>query len=107
MQQKINHWAQQASGGAPDGKVYHMRLDGTLTDGGFVELQVEGNVNVAPNGWMGIYAQYTYESLKGDLTGVSVSGQPSNTESNYVPTPYNYYTLKNIWLVGLNFNVIF
>ena len=53
---------------------YYMQLDGTLTNGGFLEFQVEGNINVTPRAWMGIYSQYTYEGLKGELTGTSENG---------------------------------
>ena len=52
----------------------YMQLDGNLTQGGFIELQVDGNINVTPNGLMGVYAQYSYEQLKGELTGTSKDG---------------------------------
>ncbi|MGC8660024.1 MAG: hypothetical protein ACP5U1_13220 [Desulfomonilaceae bacterium] len=80
-----------------------MQLDGNLSEGGFLELQAEGNVNISPVTWAGLYVQYTYESLRGQLTGVS----PVATGTSYVPTPYNYYTLRNIWILGLNCNVHF
>ncbi|MHB8204197.1 MAG: hypothetical protein ACYDHG_10925 [Desulfomonilaceae bacterium] len=86
---------------------YYMQVDGTLTNGGFLEFQVEGNINVTPSAWMGIYSQYTYEGLKGELTGVSASGTNGVPDPNYVPTPYNFYTLKNIWIIGLNCNFVF
>jgi hypothetical protein len=82
---------------------YYMQLDGTLTNGGFLEFQVEGNINVTPSAWMGIYSQYTYESLRGKLTGTSVNGNGNE----YVTAPYNFYTLKNIWIIGLNCNFVF
>ncbi|MGO8822308.1 MAG: hypothetical protein ACLQO6_13945 [Desulfomonilaceae bacterium] len=82
---------------------YYMQLDGTLTNGGFLEFQVEGNINVTPRAWMGIYSQYTYEGLKGELTGTSQNGD----NSGLVPSSYNFYTLKNIWIIGLNCNFVF
>ncbi|MGO8878689.1 MAG: hypothetical protein ACLQMS_04155, partial [Desulfomonilaceae bacterium] len=48
---------------------YYMQLNGNLTNGGFLEFQVEGNIHVTPSAWMGLYTQYTYEQLKGELTG--------------------------------------
>ncbi len=92
---------------------YYMQLNGTLTNGGFLEFQVEGNIHVTPNAWMGIYSQYTYEQLKGELTGTSVNGNGNNYYENtthavnYVTAPYNFYTLKNIWIIGLNCNFVF
>ena len=83
---------------------YYMQLDGNLTTGGFLEFQVEGNINVTPCAWMGIYSQYTYESLSGNLTGISADG---NGNATYVPTSYRFYTDKNTWLVGLNSNFQF
>lgn len=81
-----------------------MQLDGNMTQGGFLEFQIEGNINVTQNALAGVYAQYTYESLKGGLTGISVDGfgNPS-----YIPTTYDFYTLRNTWIIGLNCNVPF
>ena len=83
---------------------YYMQLDGKMTNGGFIEFQVEGDIPVAPNTWLGLYTQYTYESLKGKLTGVSVDG---NGAATYVPTPYDFYTLRSVWTIGLNCNILF
>lgn len=96
MTKKITHTARDQG--------YYMQLDGNMTNGGFIEFQVEGNIPVTRNTWLGIYTQLTYEGLKGELTGVSVDG---NGASTYVPTPYNFYTLKGIWTIGLNCNVLF
>ena len=82
-----------------------MQLDGNLTQGGFIELQMDGNINVTPNGLMGVYAQYSYEQLKGELTGTSVDGDGSIV--TYVTTSYNFYTLKSIWTLGLSGSILF
>ena len=81
-----------------------MQLDGNMTQGGFLEFQVEGNRNVAPNAWLGVYTQYTYEQLKGGLTGKSVDGFGN---ANYAGISYDFYTLRSIWILGLNCNISF
>lgn len=96
MSQKISHSAR-------DGE-YIMQLDGNITQGGFLEFQAEGNVKITPAAWAGLYTQYTFESLRGVLTGVSANGFGSG---NTDPTPYNFYTLRNTWVLGLNCNVPF
>ena len=65
----------------------YRQLEGSLTQGGFIELQVDGNINVTPNGLMGVYAQYSYEQLRGELTGTSRDGRNNTT---YLTTSYNY-----------------
>jgi len=82
---------------------YYMQLDGNLTQGGFIELQVDGNINVTPNGLMGVYAQYSYEQLRGELTGTSRDGR----NNGYFTTSYNFYTLKSIWTLGLSGSILF
>jgi hypothetical protein len=96
MTKKISHTARNQG--------YYMQLDGNMTQGGFLEFQVEGNRNVAPNAWMGVYTQYTYEQLKGGLTGKSVDGFGN---ANYAPISYDFYTLRSIWILGLNCNISF
>jgi hypothetical protein len=81
----------------------YMQLDGSLTQGGFIELQMDGNINVTPNALMGVYAQYSYEQLKGELTGSSKDGQ----NAGYFTTSYNFYTLKSIWTLGLSGSILF
>jgi hypothetical protein len=71
----------------------YMQLAGSLTQGGFIELQVDGNINVTPNGLTGVYAQYSYEQLRGELTGTRKDG---DNNPNYITLPYNFYTLKSI-----------
>ncbi|MCL5124111.1 MAG: hypothetical protein M1511_06365 [Deltaproteobacteria bacterium] len=97
MTKKISHSARGDNG-------YMMQLDGNMTQGGFLEFQAEGNVKITPAAWAGLYTQYTFESLRGVLTGVSPDG---SGEPTYVPTPYNFYTLRNTWVLGLNCNVPF
>ena len=82
-----------------------MQLDGSLTQGGFIELQMDGNINVTPNGLMGVYAQYSYEQLKGELTGTSKDGD--RFSNGYLTTSYNFYTLKSIWTLGLSGSILF
>lgn len=84
--------------------VTFMKLDGSLTNGGFLELQVEGNVPITPNAWVGVYTQGTYEGLKGEVTGRSVDGDGNGW---FDPTPYNFYASKFFWFLGLNCNVQF
>lgn len=84
--------------------VTFMKLDGSLTNGGFLELQVEGNVPVTQNAWVGVYTQGTYEGLKGEVTGRSVNGSGAGW---FDPTPYNFYASKFFWFLGLNCNVQF
>jgi hypothetical protein len=81
----------------------YMQLDGNLTHGGFIELQMDGNINVTPNGLIGVYAQYSYEQLKGELTGTSKDG----SNNGYLTTSYNFYTLKSIWTLGLSASILF
>ena len=69
-----------------------MQLDGSLTQGGFIELQVDGNINITPNGLMGVYAQYSYEQLRGELTGTSKVGDRDN--EGYLTTSYNFSPLR-------------
>ena len=96
MTKKISHTARNQG--------YYMELDGNMTQGGLLEFQVEGNRNVAPNAWMGVYTQYTYEQLKGGLTGKSVDGFGN---ANYAGISYDFYTLRSIWILGLNCNISF
>ena len=96
MTKKIAHLARDQG--------FYFQLDGIMTRGGFIELQIEGNVNVASGTWLGLYAQYTYEQLNGGLTGISVDGYGI---AIYVPHSYNFYTLKDMWILGLNCSLLF
>ncbi len=80
------------------------QFDGVMTQGEFIEFQVEGNINVTPSTCVGLYAQYTYEQLDGELSGMSVDGKGN---SIYAPTAYNFYTLEDIWTIGLNYSLLF
>ena len=96
MTKKVAHTARDQG--------YYMQLDGSLTQGGFIEFQMDGNINVTPNGLMGVYAQYSYEQLKGELTGTSKDGRDNDC---YLTTSYNFYTLKSIWTLGLSGSILF
>ena len=95
MTKKVAHTARDGG--------HYMQLDGSLTQGGFIELQMDGNINVTPNGLMGVYAQYSYEQLKGELTGTSEKA----IDTGYLTTSYNFYTLKSIWTLGLSGSILF
>jgi hypothetical protein len=97
MTKKVAHTARD--------QVDYIQLDGSLTQGGFIELQIDGNINVTPNGLMGVYAQYSYEQLKGELTGTSKDGD--RLRNDYLTTSYNFYTLKSIWTLGLSGSILF
>ena len=81
-----------------------MNIDGSMTSGGFIELQVEGNVPVTPNTWLGVYSQLSYEGLKGEVNGTSVDG---NGNLPYFTAPYAFDSSKFFWFLGLNCNVQF
>jgi hypothetical protein len=83
---------------------FYMQLDGNMTQGGFIEFQVEGNINVTLSTCLGLYAQYTYEQLDGELNGTCVDGKRNTV---FVPTAYNFYTLEDIWTIGLNYSLLF
>ncbi|MCX5860873.1 MAG: hypothetical protein NTW27_01930 [Deltaproteobacteria bacterium] len=82
---------------------YYMQLDGTWNKGGFIEFQTEGTVNVTPSIWLGLFARYTYEELRGEAKGTRA--HPG--KADYETFPYNFYTLKSMATIGFNFNVVF
>ena len=81
-----------------------MNIDGSMTNGGFIELQVEGNIPVTQNAWLGAYSQFSYEGLKGEVNGTSVDG---NGNPPYFTAPYAFDSSKFFWFLGLNCNVQF
>ena len=81
-----------------------MNIDGSMTNGGFIELQVEGNIPVSQNAWLGAYSQFSYEGLKGEVNGTSVDG---NGNPPYFTAPYAFDSSKFFWFLGLNCNVQF
>jgi len=82
----------------------YMKLDGTWNKGGFIEFQTEGTVNITPSIWLGLFARYTYEELRGETTGT----RPAPTDdAPYETFPYDFYTLKSMATIGFNFNVVF
>ena len=89
--------------GARDYYNSFLNVDGSMTNGGFIELQVEGNVPVTPNAWLGVYSQFSYEGLKGEVNGTSLDGGGGP----YFTAPYAYDCSKFFWFLGLNCNVQF
>lgn len=96
MTKKLSHSAR--------GSGAFMELDGSMTNGGFLEVQAEGSIAIAPNTWLGVFTQGTFEELKGEVWGRSVDGNGAGT---YVPSSYNFYAKKGIWLLGLNCSLVF
>lgn len=82
---------------------HFLNVDGSMTSGGFIELQVEGNVPVTPNAWLGVYSQFSYEGLKGEVNGTSLDGGGYA----YFTAPYAYDCSKFFWFLGLNCNMQF
>lgn len=45
-----------------------------------------------------------FEQLDGELNGTCVDGKKNTV---FVPTAYNFYTLEDIWTIGLNYSLLF
>ena len=95
MTKKISHTARDSG--------YYQQLDGTWKNGGFIEFQTEGTVNVTPSTWLGLFVRYTYEELRGEAKGTRTSPFTGVHE----PSSYDFYTLKSMATIGFNFSYVF
>jgi hypothetical protein len=95
MTKKISHTARDSGN--------YQQLDGTWNKGGFIEFQTEGTVNITPSIWLGLFARYTYEELRGEAKGTRRSPFTGVHET----FPYDFYTLKSMASFGFNFSYVF
>jgi len=79
---------------------FGLQFDGNLSRGGLVELQMTGDVNLAPNVFVGLHGRYSYQELYGSVSG---TGPAAGLGDN----PYTAFLGQSFAAVGLDVTVMF
>jgi hypothetical protein len=89
------------SGTLNDGTPIGLQTDGSASDGGLIEFQMEGSVGLSPSLFLGVNASYTFQELYGNST------VKSPVAPEVQPVQYRLYTSESIFRIGVDVNILF